>query len=210
MDSHDEPTDGPLPPALVDRIASTHGVAAPELGRVLGDIHDDLVDGADAFHAYYTGKNPDVPRYPGDGEGAELPPERVVADGLLEIITVTDEEWDQLLGRFALDGDLARAVQSAHAEYAASVGVDVEPSDGRRPLVLPGHRLGAMVRVGLSRRQAAVQVLREQGLTQAAIADRLGLDVGTVKSHCYRVDAKVREANELLAVVDRPVTDDEQ
>jgi len=41
---------------------------------------------------------------------------------------------------------------------------------------------------GLSEGEAKVQALRLQGLSQREIADHFGLELGTVKSNCYRID----------------------
>ncbi|MFB9804571.1 sigma factor-like helix-turn-helix DNA-binding protein [Haladaptatus pallidirubidus] len=68
---------------------------------------------------------------------------------------------------------------------------------------MPSHVLSGLIRSGLSRRQAETQVLRMEGKTQAEIGEELGLGTGTVKSHCHRIDAKVREATKLLELVEK-------
>ncbi|WP_435358552.1 sigma factor-like helix-turn-helix DNA-binding protein [Haloarchaeobius sp. DFWS5] len=190
----------PFSTELVAETAADHGVDSTELTDALVTIHADLTDGADAIHAYYVGATDDAPTFGGDLGRDDLPEPTLADDGLVEVIAVTDADWQQTTAD--LDSALAAAVEGVHADYAARVSAGAATVDGLTPLVVPSNQLSGLVGAGLSRRQAAVQVLRSGGMTQADIAARLGLDVGTVKSHAYRVDEKVREAKRLLDLVE--------
>ncbi|WP_267639734.1 sigma factor-like helix-turn-helix DNA-binding protein [Haloarchaeobius amylolyticus] len=203
---------GPVPATLVDEVADRHDVASDALGTALDRIHDDLHEGADAIHVYYTGSNPDVPAYGADLDAQTVPEPVTGAAGLVTVVWVDDATWDGLTDRFDLSDELAAAVRAVHATHAGDVAPETVSDDtatSLAPLVLPSLRVATLVRAGLSHQQGAVQTLREQGFTQADIAGRLGIDVGTVKSHCYRIDEKVRDARRLLEVLG-DATDREQ
>ncbi|WP_256298179.1 sigma factor-like helix-turn-helix DNA-binding protein [Haloarchaeobius salinus] len=180
------PTTTPFPQSLVDDAARDHGVDPDRLADALATIHDDLADGGDAITQHYDDEY-DQPWHTTD-------------DGLATVLYVGTDVWNQLADRLDLSGELCDAAMAVHAAFAADVMDESVP--GSEALVLPSDAVGSLVRAGLSPRQAQVQVLRDDGRSQAAIAEELGLDLGTVKTHCHRIDTKVREARALLEAVD--------
>ncbi|WP_458206141.1 sigma factor-like helix-turn-helix DNA-binding protein [Haladaptatus sp. NG-SE-30] len=182
--------DVPIPRDIVGDVADRQAVSDTDLTEALATIHDDLIDGADAIHEYYVSEN--------DGNRAPL----IGGDGLVEVIFVDPERWTQMAERLGLSDDIGTATKAAHAAYAKRLGAEEHVLAGRDALVMPAHILSRLVRAGLSPRQAEVQVLRMEGTTQEEIGDKLGLEVGTVKSHCHRVDQKVAEARRLLTLLD--------
>lgn len=180
------PGDAPIPDELVAEVADRRGADPDVLGETLAAIHADLVDGADAILGHY--------RSTGGPEALSGP------DGLAEVVFVSSGQWDRL--PTDLDEGERRAAKAVHAAYARDLGAGDAHLEASDPLVMPSEAVGTLVRAGLSRRQAEVQVLREGGLTQAEVGDRLGLATNTVKVHCHRIDAKVENARRLLDVVE--------
>lgn len=177
--------DVPIPTGTVATVADRRGIDPAGLGETLAAIHAALVDGADAILGHYRST---------DG------PEALSgADGLAEAVFVAPEQWAQL--PTDLDERERAAAKAVHAAHARDLGASEADLEEYDPLVTPSQAVGTLVRAGLSRRQAEVQVLRDGGLTQAEIGDRLGLATNTVKVHCHRIDTKVENARRLLDVV---------
>lgn len=183
----DTADDVPIPRTHVTSVAARNLVDEGELADALASIHEHMVDGADAIHQHYR---------------SEDNPEPVaVADGLATVVFVTGATWDQVLAD--VPDELRAPAKATHAEFAREFDVDEERLAGHDPLVMPSREVGELVRAGLSRRQAEVQVLRNRGLTQREIGERLGMATNTVKVHCHRVDTKVENAQRLLELVGR-------
>lgn len=180
------PPTTPFSQSLVDDVARDQDVDPDRLADSLATIHDDLAEGGDAIKQHY------------DDEYDQ--PWHVTDDGLATVLFVGTDLWTQLADRLDLPAELRAAAMAVHATFAGRVMDDSVP--GSEPLVLPSRAVASLVRAGLSLRQAQVQVLRNDGHSQEAIADALGLDLGTVKTHCYRIDRKVREARALLDAVE--------
>jgi hypothetical protein len=180
------PATTPFPASLVADVARDRGVDPDDLADALATVHDDLAAGGDTIKRHYDDEY-DQPWHTTD-------------DGLATVLFIGTDVWTQLADRLDLTAELRDAAKGVHAAFARDVMDDSVP--GSEPLVLPSSRVASLVRAGLSVRQAQVQVLRDEGRSQAAIADELGLDVGTVKTHSYRVDRKVSEARTLLAAVE--------
>jgi DNA-binding CsgD family transcriptional regulator len=186
MSTGDLHTAAPFPADLVEATAHEHGVDPAALGDALAAVHADLADGADAVYGYYrSGETP-----------APLP----VADGLAVVLFLGADPLEQV--PTDVDPDLRPAVAAAHAALAREGGADEAVLAAREPLVLPSEAVGRLVRAGLSRRQAEVQLLREHGVGVEATADRLGIAPSTVKVHRHRVDSKVAAARQLLEHVE--------
>lgn len=178
--------DVPIPDEHVEAAARRHDVDIAALRSALATLYSDLVDGADAIHTYYA-----------DGDN----PESITArDGLVTVLFVDEETWNRQ--QSDPTGDLGVAARTAHAAFARELGADSSVLDATVPLVMPSETVGRLVRAGLSHRQAQIQVLRDAGLTQSEIGDRLGLATNTVKVHRHRIDTKVENARQLLGLVD--------
>jgi DNA-binding CsgD family transcriptional regulator len=175
----------PIPKTHVTSVAARNLVDEGDLAEALASIHEQMVDGADAIHEHYR---------------SEDNPEPVaVAGGLATVVFVTGETWERVLAE--VPEKLRGPARESHAEFAGEFDV-AEASLGQyEPLVMPSQEVGELVRAGLSRRQAEVQVLRNSGLTQREVGERLGMATNTVKVHCHRVDTKVENAKRLLALV---------
>lgn len=74
---------------------------------------------------------------------------------------------------------------------------------GNKNPILENPGIEAMVSNGLSQRQAEVQALRLQEIPQKQIADILDMELGTVKSHCHRVDGKLDEGVRILPEISK-------
>jgi DNA-binding CsgD family transcriptional regulator len=178
--------DVPIPKTHVTSVAARNLVDEGELADALAAIHEQMVDGADAIHEQYR---------------SEDNPEPVaIADGLATVVFVTAATWEQVLAD--VPGELRGPAKATHTEFAAEFDVDEERPTEYDPLVMPSQEVGELVRAGLSRRQAEVQVLRNRGLTQRETGEKLGMATNTVKVHCHRVDRKVENARRLLELVD--------
>jgi DNA-binding CsgD family transcriptional regulator len=177
------PSTTPFSSSLVADVARDRDIDPDRLADTLATIHDDLADDGDAIEKHYDDEY-DQPWHTTD-------------DGLATVLFLGTPIWDRIADRLDLPADLRDAVTAVHAAFARDVMDESVP--GNEPLVLPSSRVVSLVRAGLSLRQAQVQVLRNEGHSQEAIADELDLDLGTVKTHCYRVDRKVSDARTLLA-----------
>lgn len=176
----------PVPDDIVAAVAAEHAVSESALAAALARIHADLVDGADAIHQYY--------------ESADIGPSLVAADGLASILFVPEQQWRELPTDHS--DELRAAAKAAHAAFARDCGASAAALTANEALVLPSETVGELARAGLSPRQADVHVLRDAGLTQGEIGDRLGMATNTVKVHCHRIDTKVEKAERLLGLVD--------
>jgi DNA-binding CsgD family transcriptional regulator len=178
--------DVPIPATYVTSVAARNLIDESELTDALASIHERMVDGADAIHEQYR---------------SEDNPEPVaVADGLATVVFVASETWEQVLAD--VPEQLRTPAKTTHAEFAREFDVDEEQLGGYDPLVMPSQEVGELVRAGLSRRQAEVQVLRDAGYTQREIGEKLGMATNTVKVHCHRIDAKVEDAKRLVELVE--------
>jgi DNA-binding CsgD family transcriptional regulator len=178
--------DTPIPGIHIATVASEHSVEESELTEALERIYKNLFEGADAIQRHYRSKD-DRSSF-------------VAADGIAEVIFISSQMWDQL--QPDLTDEMQAAAKAVHAEFARNLGMPAGPSAADEPFVMPSESVGELVRAGLSPRQAEVQVLRNTGLTQAEIGDRLGMATNTVKVHCHRVDTKVTNAKQLLSLVE--------
>lgn len=180
--------DVPIPDELIADVAERHDVDEDELRDALAATYAYMADGADAIHEQYAAEDatPDAPE---------------VADGLASVIHVASDTWNQAVGD--LSTTLRDAVMAVHARFADGLEAPGETPEDREPLVLPSERVGTLVRAGLSRRQAQVQVLDDAGLSTAEIAERLGVAESTVNVHRHRIDTKAEAAEQLLALLGR-------
>ncbi len=123
----------------------------------------------------------------------------VIADaGHFMVLYVPPHQWDEIQVETDLSGDYLKAAKEIHTEFARRVGADEEMLATHDALLLPTPKIHQLTRAGLSRKQAEVQALRMKGATHETIGDELGIAVGTVKSHCRRIDEKIRQAKKLV------------
>jgi DNA-binding CsgD family transcriptional regulator len=184
--SEDTPANLPIPERIIADVALEHAVSESTLTDILARIHNDLVEGADAIQQYYRSEY--------------TAPSISAADGLVEVIFAPTEMWKQL--PTDLTDEMRAAAKAVHAAFAKPLVTSEEGFSTADPLVMPSAEIGELTRAGLSPRQAEVQILRNAGLTQAEIGDRLGVATNTVKVHCHRIDTKVANAKQLVALVE--------
>ena len=176
--------DVPIPARVVTAVAARNLIDEDDLWQALETIHGDMADSADAI----------IDRY----RSTDAADAVSVADGLATVVFVDERTWNRSAAD--LPDELRTAAKAAHAEFAQEVRAEPD-SEGTVALVMPSREVRALVRAGLSQRQAEVQVLRDRGLTQREVGDRLGMATNTVKVHCHRIDAKVEDARRLLELV---------
>ena len=177
--------DVPIPARVVTAVAARNLIDEDDLWQALETIHRDIAEGADAIIDHY--------------QLTDAPDAVSVADGLATVVFVDERTWNRSAAD--LPDELRTAAKAAHAEFAREVRAEPD-SEGTVPLVMPSREVGELVRAGLSQRQAEVQVLRDRGLTQREVGERLGMATNTVKVHCHRIDAKVEDARRLLELVE--------
>jgi RNA polymerase sigma-70 factor (sigma-E family) len=115
--------------------------------------------------------------------------------------------WDRIVDRGALDGYVRRAIVNTHISWWRRRRVQEFPTDDLPDQAVADHAgdsdLQETVRRAIDRlpqRMRAVLVLRYyEDMTEAEVAERLGVSLGTVKSTVSRAVAKLRIDAELLA-----------
>jgi DNA-binding CsgD family transcriptional regulator len=180
----------PLLNDVVEDTADTHTVSKADISEAVAAVYDDLVDGANAIHKHYVDETDDESLSP-----------IITEQGRVEVIFIEPEMWDQMAVRFDFPSDVEGATKAAHETYALAVGADENAVVERAALVMPSYLLAGLTHAGLSRRQAEVQILRMNDHTHEAISDTLDMEIGTVKSHCHRIDQKINAAESLLDLI---------
>ena len=117
-------------------------------------------------------------------------------------------EWDELGEELGLDPVIVSAAKDIHKRqsdlYADRLDdYERDPAlETNDVLVMATPAVQDWIDAGLSRRQAFVQTLRAEGDTQERIAQKIGIAIGTVKSHCDRVDRKIDQARQLVSLAE--------
>ena len=176
----------PIPAAVITDVADEQNIDRERLVLALVSVHDATASGADAIVQHY--------------DDEETPESRSGADGRAAVVFVDEEQWAQL--PVTLSADEEAAVKAVHAAYARELGADEESVETTTPLVVPSKAVGELMRAGLSRRQAEIQVLRRQGHDRSEIADTFGVADSTVRVHVHRIERKVEDAKRLLELVE--------
>jgi RNA polymerase sigma-70 factor (sigma-E family) len=115
--------------------------------------------------------------------------------------------WDRIEDRGALDGYVRRAMVNTHISWWRRRRVQEFPTDELPDQAVADHAgdsdLQETLRRAIDRlphRMRAAVVLRYyEDMTEAEVAERLGVSLGTVKSTVSRAVAKLRIDAELLA-----------
>lgn len=182
----------PLLRDIVEDTADNHRVSEADLSEAVASIYDDLIDGGNAIHKHYTDKI----------DNEILSPITTEQDRV-EVIFINPDMWNQMASRFDFPTDIEAATKAVHERYALAVGADENAVAEHNALVMPSDLMAGFAHAGLSRRQAEVQILRMNEQTHEEISDTLGIETGTVKIHCHRIDQKINAAEDLLALVDK-------
>jgi RNA polymerase sigma-70 factor (sigma-E family) len=128
-------------------------------------------------------------------------------DLLQSALAKTYQAWDRIEDRRAVDGYVRRTLVNTHISWWRQRRLDEYPTDEipDRPVADPCNDsdLQDSVRRAIDRlpprMRAAVLLRFYEDLTEAEIADRLGISLGTVKSTVSRAVAKLRTDADLLA-----------
>lgn len=115
--------------------------------------------------------------------------------------------WDRIEDRGALDGYVRRAMVNTHISWWRRRRVQEFPTDELPDRAVADHAGDSDLQEALRRaidrlpqRMRTAVVLRYyEDLTEAEVAERLGVSLGTVKSTVSRAVAKLRIDTELLA-----------
>jgi RNA polymerase sigma-70 factor (sigma-E family) len=119
----------------------------------------------------------------------------------------TYQAWDRIEDRAALDAYVRRAMVNTHISWWRRRKVEEFPTDEVPDQVVADHSGNSDLQDSLRRaidrlprRMRAAVVLRYyEDMTEAEVADMLGVSLGTVKSTVSRAVAKLRIDAELLA-----------
>ncbi|GAA4618404.1 SigE family RNA polymerase sigma factor [Actinoallomurus liliacearum] len=141
-----------------------------------------------------------------------LTADRTEAEDLLQAaLAKTYLAWDRIKDRAALDGYVRRAMVNINISWWRRRRLEEYPTDEMPDTPVADHTDRSELRDALDRlldrlpaRQRAYIVLRYfDDLTEAEIAEALGVSVGTVKSTVSRAMAKLREdADEEFAALE--------
>jgi RNA polymerase sigma-70 factor (sigma-E family) len=151
----------------------------------------------DEFRDYVAARRPTLLR-----AALLLTADRAEAEDLLQAaLAKTYLAWDRIKDHTALDGYVRRAMVNINISWWRRRRLEEYPTDEMPDTPVADHTGRSELRDALDRlldrlpaRQRAYIVLRYfEDLTEAEIADALGVSLGTVKSTVSRAMAKLRE-----------------
>ncbi|GAB3654867.1 SigE family RNA polymerase sigma factor [Actinocorallia lasiicapitis] len=132
--------------------------------------------------------------------------DRADAEDLLQAaLTKTYLAWDRIHDHRALDGYVRRAMVNTQISWWRRRKLEIYPTDALPDQPVDDHTQRSALNDALTRaldrlpdRQRTAVVLRYyEDLSEAEIAERLGVTVGTVKSTVSRAVAKLRDDTDL-------------
>ena len=156
-----------------------------------------------AFREFVTARGPQLMRI-----ALALTGHRADAEDLLQAaLAKTYLAWDRIEDRGALDGYVRRAMVNTHISWWRRRRVQEFPTDELPDRAVADHAgdsdLTETLRAAIdrmpSRMRTAVVLRYYEDMTEAEVAERLGVSLGTVKSTVSRAVAKLRIDAELLA-----------
>lgn len=130
------------------------------------------------------------------------------AEDLLQAaLAKTYEAWDRIEDRGALDGYVRRAMVNTHISWWRRRRVQEFPTDDLPDRAVADHTGDSDLQEALRRAvdrlplrmRTAVLLRYYEDMTEAEVAERLGVSLGTVKSTVSRAVAKLRIDADLLA-----------
>jgi len=133
---------------------------------------------------------------------------RADAEDLVQAaLAKTYQAWDRIEDRQALDGYVRKAMVNTHISWWRRRRLDEYPTDEIPDRAVADHAPGSDLQDTLrraidrlpQRMRAAVMLRYYEDMTEAEVADALGVSLGTVKSTVSRAVAKLRIDAELLA-----------
>jgi RNA polymerase sigma-70 factor (sigma-E family) len=132
--------------------------------------------------------------------------DRVEAEDLLQTaLAKTYLAWDRINDRAAVDGYVRRAMVNTQISWWRRRKLEVYPTDELPDLPVDDHTKRSELHDALGRaldrlpkrQRVAVMLRYYEDMSEAEIADKLGVSVGTVKSTVSRAMAKLRDDSEL-------------
>jgi DNA-binding NarL/FixJ family response regulator len=204
--------DAPTAPARV-LIVDDHEVLAASLAQVLDHEADLTVVGAagtlERARAQLATEKPDVVlldhRLP-DGDGVEAIPDLLALRPEASIVVLTATTADHVLVA-AIEGGASGFVSKTRgldevtsAVRAAAAGESVISPEMLARLLPRLHRRAAAPRDKLTERERDVLQLLAEGLSNAAIAERLFVSVHTVRNHVANLSNKLGAHSKLEAL----------
>jgi RNA polymerase sigma-70 factor (sigma-E family) len=129
------------------------------------------------------------------------------AEDLVQVaLAKTYQAWDRIEDRNALDGYVRRAIVNTHISWWRRRRLEEYPTDAIPDRAVTDHPADSEISAALSRaldrlpsRMRAAVVLRYyEDMSEAEVAEVLGISQGTVKSTVSRAVAKLRIDAELL------------
>ena len=171
--------------------------AAARAGQAGAEGQDDAAAGGDlAFREYVTARSGSLLRL-----ALLLTRNRADAEDLVQAaLAKTFQAWDRIKDRGAVDGYVRRAMVNTHISWWRRRRVEEYPTDEIPDQPVLDHAGDSEMQDALRRaierlprRMRAAVVLRYyEDMTEAEIADVLGVSLGTVKSTVSRAVAKLR------------------
>lgn len=158
---------------------------------------------ANSFRDYVMSRSPSLLR-----AAYLLTGNRADAEDLVQAaLAKTYQAWDRIEDRAALDGYVRRAMINTHISWWRRRKFEEYPTDELPDQPVADHAgrsdlqdsLRSAVERLPQRMRAAVVLRYYEDMTEAEVADVLGVSLGTVKSTVSRAVAKLRVDAELLA-----------
>ena len=178
--------------------------AVPRQGQDGTEGQDDAAAGGDiAFREYVTSRSGSLLRM-----ALLLTRNRADAEDLGQAaLAKTFQAWDRIEDRGAVDGYVRRAMVNTHISWWRRRKLEEYPTDEVPDQAVADHSGASDLQETLRRavdrlpqRMRAAVVLRYfEDMTEAEVADALGVSLGTVKSTVSRAVAKLRIDTELQA-----------
>ena len=179
--------EAPLPKDTMREVAERLDIDFYDFAKAAAEIHQSLYEDADDVAGYYQ---------------REFTNDPIIEDGgYYLVLFVNQEEWDVIKDESDLPEYTVDGVQMAHNQTAKEMDAPVNTLRAHEAMLIPHPTVSKLMRAGLSQKQAEVQALRMNGATQEDIGDELSMATGTVKSHCKRIDEKIRKAERLMELV---------
>jgi RNA polymerase sigma-70 factor (sigma-E family) len=185
--------------AQVSRAVAAH---EPQQGLPPGPRREPPAAGDPAFHEYVTSRSGSLLRM-----AYLLTRNRADAEDLVQAaLAKTYQAWDRIEDRAAVDGYVRRAMVNTHISWWRRRRVEEYPTDEIPDQPVIDHAGDSEVQDALRRaierlpqRMRAAVVLRYyEDMSEAEIANVLGVSLGTVKSTVSRAVAKLRIDADLL------------
>jgi RNA polymerase sigma-70 factor (sigma-E family) len=198
----------PLGPKDTENASQATGKQRPHVPQARSVAADDIANGSagiddPAFRDYVRERSRALLRTAYLLTGNRADAEDLVQSALAK----TYVAWDRIEDRGALDGYVRRAMVNTHISWWRRRRVEEYPTDEVPDLAVADHAMSSDIQEAVrravdrlpQRMRAAVTLRFYEDMTEAEIADVLGVSLGTVKSTVSRAVAKLRIDAELQA-----------